>query len=170
MAEVFLSRRDIQKIVKTIGKRISKAIIKTQPEKPIVLLGVMDGAAMFMCDVAKEIEFPVVMLFAKCKSYTGTTRGNIEYEYWPDFDFTGRHVIIVDEIIDTGSTMRSVMEKILKKHEPACIEICGLIKRKNSPCYVDYLGRQVHEDAWLYGYGMDWPDKQNRNLANVYIK
>ena len=168
-SKLFLDRQDIKRIVNTIGDRINKSVVAT-PSNPIVLLGIMDGAAMFMCDIAKQIKHPTVMLFAKCHSYNETSQGRFVFDYWPDYDFTGKHVIIVDEIIDTGNTMREVMQMILKNHEPLKIEICGLIKRAGCPCYVDYLGRQVAPEAWLFGYGMDYPDGMNRNLANIYIK
>lgn len=168
--KLFLDRREIQKIVKNIGSKINKAISKSRTEEPIVLLGIMDGAVMFMCDVAKEIKHPTVMLFTKCHSYKGTTQGGLEFDYWPDFDFSGKHIIIIDEIVDSGNTIRGVMQKIVKNHEPHTIDVCSLIKRKGCPCYVRFLGKQADQGLWLYGYGMDQGQEgMNRNLTNIYF-
>lgn len=165
--KIFLDKNSIQKIVGEIADKINN---NKHIKYPLVLFGVMDGASIFMCDLAKEIKGEVIMLFTKCHSYSETSQKKLIFDYWPNYDFTDKHIIVVDEIIDTGNTIREIMQKILKKHNPRKIEICGLIKRIGCPCHVDYLGGQVSKDAWLYGYGMDYPNHTNRNLVNIYIK
>lgn len=168
MAEVLFDRKKIQSLVSKIAKRINKDHRKH--DKPIVLLGVLGGAAPFMCDLAKRITVPVEMQFLKCHSYEGTKQRSLSFDYWPEYDFSGKDVIIVEDIVDTGSTMREVQQRLLRDNEPRSISICSLLKRKGCSCYIEYMGCQVNEGLWLYGYGMDWPDGLNRNLSNIYIK
>jgi len=166
MDDILLNESQIKRLVSSISRRINK----DYPTEPIIILCILSGASLFACDLVKKIAAPTTLLFAKCSSYKGESRGRLSFDYWPDFDFTGKHVIIVEDIVDSGSTIRQVIERVLKNNEPASYKVCSLIKRQGCPCYVDYLGCQVSKGLWIYGYGMDYPENINRNLVNIYIK
>src|SRR6478735_11792554 len=115
--ELFISEVEIQNKVKELAKQISF----DYKDKLPLILPLLDGAFLFAADLAREITVPCELSFIKTKSYQGTeSTGTIKKLFGLEKDFTGRHLIIVDDIVDTGFTMSSIVNEIQLKN-PASI-------------------------------------------------
>lgn len=163
------SRRRIEKKVNQITHQIATDIRDGEIKDPVFLI-VLDGAMFFATDILKRLsvwEIYPEMSTVKIKSYVSNgkqVKPKVTKDW--DIDLNGRDVIIIEDIVDSGNTLRFLLEKIYHKQTPTSIRVASLLKRKNSPCYVDYLGFIVEKDRWIVGYGLDNNGKQ-RNLADI---
>jgi len=135
---------------------------------PPILICILNGAFMFFTDLVKEIP-DCEIDFIRVKSYDGQKQGKIKFLKNIELDIEGRNVYIIDDIFDTGNTIKSITKK-LKKFKPKSITPVVLIKRKTSP-RIDKLiyGFEI-EDEWICGYGMDDENGLNRNKSYIYFK
>ena len=124
---------------------------------------------MFTADVLKKIEFNCNISFLKLASYDGTTSsGNVKQLIGLNEDLTGRHIIILEDIVDTGNTLESIIKE-LKKSNPASVRVATLLykpeayKKSN---IIDYIGLRIPND-FIVGYGLDY-DGLGRNLPCIY--
>ena len=161
-----LSRAHIQKRVKELANRISK----DYDGKEIVLVGVLKGAFIFLADLVRELTVPAQIAFIRLASYgAGTsTTGRIRITKDIELDIQDRHVLIVEDIIDSGLTIAYLVDH-LKKRGPESIKICALIdkrERRQVQVQVDYAGHVV-DQGFLVGYGLDL-DENYRHLPEVY--
>ncbi len=165
--EKHLSNSDIQKRIKEIGKEISNDFAEKDP----ILLCVLKGAIFFYADLARNLSIMPVMDFLRVDSYDGslTTTGEVKMHYNPTEDLEGRHIIIIDEILDTGMT-ESAIRRMLEKYNPASLNFVTLLrKRKASNVHIklDYCGFEI-PDKFALGYGLDYR-QIGRNLKDVYV-
>jgi len=129
----------------------------------------MKGALFFAADLMRTISIPCTFSYMQAKSYTGTTQTDVEITQMEETDFTGKSIIILDDVFDTGKTLHSACE-LLKKQGPLSIETMVLIdKQKNQhrDFTVDYVLNTV-EDHFLIGYGLDMHEYE-RNLPEIRI-
>jgi hypoxanthine phosphoribosyltransferase len=153
-----LSRAEIQKKVKGLAGRISR----DYRGKEIVLIGVLKGAFMFLADLVRELAVPTQIAFIRLASYgSGTsTTGRIRITKDIELDIHGRHVLIVEDIVDSGLTI-AYLSSHLKQRRPESIRICALIdkrERRKVQVQVDYAGHVV-DHGFLVGYGLDYDEK-----------
>lgn len=162
---LFISEKEILKEVKRIAAQINKDYAGKEP----VFLAVLNGSFIFAADLLKEVSLPCEVSFVKMASYQGvSTTGNIREVIGLNIDLTDRPVIIVEDIVDTGLTMAHMLE-VLKKHNPASIDICTLLL-KPGKLQVDldirYCCMEIPND-FIVGYGLDY-DGYGRNTRDIY--
>ncbi len=136
-----------------------------------LLVGVLKGAFVFMADLARVIELPVEVDFMAVSSYGTATKtsGIVRIVKDLDADLTGRHVIIVEDIVDSGLTL-SYLRKGLLAREPASLEVCALLIKADQqrvPFSVRYIGFEIPPD-FVIGYGLDVAERY-RNLGEIRI-
>ena len=137
----------------------------------ITLLCTLKGAVFFACELAKRITIPVFMDFIQTASYEGTqSTGTVSMKLdVPDEAIEGKHIIIIEDVIDTGRTL-SVVKEMMLKRKPASLKVCSLLDKHE--CRVvsfdgDYIGFTIGND-FVVGYGLD-VDQKYRNLPFVGI-
>ncbi len=149
---------------------VAAAITRDYEGKPLKLVGVLKGSFVFMADLARAIDLPVKVDFIGTTSYQGTTSSGVvritNDLSWP---ITGEHVLLVEDIVDTGLTMKYLLSN-LETRRPASLQVCALL-HKPSRSKVDvpiaYKGFEI-PDAFVVGYGLDW-DGRLRNLPYVGV-
>lgn len=165
--EVLYTEQQIREKVKEMGQKISEEY----KGKELVLIGVLKGSVPFMADLLKEITIPCFMDFMAVSSYGASTTSSGVVRILKDLDFEieGKDVLIVEDIIDTGITLRYLVE-YLKGRKPNSVEIACLLnkqERRKIEISAKYLGFDV-PDYFLVGYGLDFAEKY-RNLPYVGI-
>ena len=164
--EVVVAQKDIAALVKSLGHTINEDH-EHIPEN-LVMLGVLKGAALFYSDLVREIERPVLFDFIEVSSYRNSTRpSDLRLIHGNTTNLEGCHVIIVEDIIDTGQTMNLLLDE-LKKFNPRSIKVCTLLdkpSRREEPVDIHYCGIRI-PDVFVVGYGLDYCGHY-RNLKDV---
>lgn len=165
--EVLISSVDIQEKVREIGERITQDY---EGERPL-LIGILRGAVVVMGDLMRSINLPCEIDFMDISSYGSGTSSSGVVRILKDLeeDITGRHVLIVEDIVDTGLTL-SYLRRSLLARKPASLEICSLLtkpSRRKVELPVKYLGFEV-PDEFVVGYGLDY-DGSYRNLPDICV-
>jgi hypoxanthine phosphoribosyltransferase len=134
----------------------------------LLLVGVLKGAFIFLADLARRLTIPRRVDFIAVSSYDeGTTAGPVRLMLDLREGIEGRHVLVVEDIIDTGATLRYLTD-MLRARKPASLRTCVLVrktKHSNQDFAVDYLGWEI-PDLWVIGYGLDHADR-NRTLPYI---
>lgn len=150
-------------------KRVAADINRDYKGKRPLLLGVLNGAFMFVADLMRNLDIECEISFVKMSSYAGTTTtGAVKQLLGLNESIEGRDVIIVEDIVDTGLTMQSMLET-LKGYNPASINIASLFlkpARLKVPIDVKYSAFTI-PDRFIVGYGLDY-DGLGRNLPDIY--
>lgn len=151
--------------VNTIAKEIEKDYADSLP----VFLPVLNGSFMFAADLMKVIQVPSEIEFINAKSYSGTsTTGVVKVETFFKKPMNGRHIVIIEDIVDTGFTIQKLV-KTLEAEEPASIEVAALLIKPESfevPVNVKYHGFEIGNE-FVVGYGLDY-DGMGRNILGIY--
>ncbi len=160
----FISAKKIAKCVAELGKKITTDYRDKRP----ILLSVLNGSFVFAADLARAIETDCELTFVKLTSYKGTsTTGNVQTVLGLDADLTGRHIIIVEDIVDTGNTLHNFTQELLK-NDPASVEIATCFFKPAAlkyPLSIKYIGFDI-PNKFIVGYGLDY-DGLGRNLPAV---
>jgi hypoxanthine phosphoribosyltransferase len=166
MTELF-NEHDIKIKTKIIGKQI--AADHTGDKTPVVMVGLLNGCFAFYSDLVRAMPIDVECDFMRVKSYVAKNKqGDIQITKDLETPVKGKHVYIVDDIYDTGNTMRAVIEYLEVKH-PASINIVTLLKRKSqdpTPAHA-YHAFEI-DDEWVVGYGMDNDKGHCRNYKSIF--
>jgi hypoxanthine phosphoribosyltransferase len=162
---VLVSRERLQRKVKQIARRVSREYAGKNP----VLVGVLRGSFVFMADLLREINIPVEVDFIAVASYNGGTRssGVVRLNQDLSTNIQGRHVILVEDIVDSGLTL-SYLIKNLKTRRPKSLAVCALLdkkERRQAEVPVKYRGFII-PDRFVVGYGLDH-NQRYRNLPYV---
>ncbi len=165
--KVLLSEEEVDAKIREMGEQISK----DYEGKEVHLICVLRGGSFFMCELAKRITVPVSIDFMSVSSYGGDTKSCGVVKIVKDLDETikGKHVIVIEDIVDSGRTLSYLME-MLKGREPASLALCTLLDkpdRRVVDVNVDYTGFVI-PDEFVVGYGLDYAQKY-RNLPYVGI-
>ena len=168
--EVFvpmISEEEIQTRIKEIGKQISE---EYQGKLPI-LIGVLNGLFLFMSDLVKNITINCEIDFMKLSSYgeAKISSGNVKMLKELNADINDRHIIIVEDIVDSGLSI-SYIEKLLEPYAPASVKVCSLLLKPESLKYqvkIDYIGFEI-PNKFVIGFGLDYAQKY-RNLRSIYV-
>jgi hypoxanthine phosphoribosyltransferase len=167
LGEIIVAEDVLDKRVAELGDELTS----DYEGRPPLLVGVLKGAFVFMSDLARAIRLPVeidVMAVASYGSAT-TTSGVVRIVKDLDSDLSGRHVLVVEDIVDSGLTL-SYLRRSLQAREPASLEVCALlVKEGQQPGKVDlrYVGFQIPPD-FVVGYGLDVAERY-RNLPDVRV-
>lgn len=153
--EILLSAGAIQKRVRELGEAISR----DYAGREVFLVGVLKGAWVFLADLARQITVPASFDFMSVSSYGAATRSSGVVQIIKDIEesIEGRHVIIVEDIVDSGLTL-SYLVSMLKTRHPASLKVCVLLDkpdRRVTPVDLDYVGFAI-PDAFVVGYGLDY--------------
>lgn len=166
LGEVVVAEKDLQRRVEELGAQITA----DYQGRPPLLVGVLKGAFVFMSDLARAIALPVeidVMAVASYGSGT-TTSGVVRIVKDLDSDLAGRHVLVVEDIVDSGLTL-SYLRRGLLARQPASLEVCALLvkeSRQRAPLDLRYTGFHIPPD-FVVGYGLDVAERY-RNLRGVH--
>ena len=163
--EILVSREEIGAMVKQMGSRISEDYAGEE----LVLVGVLKGGFVFLADLMREITIPVDMDLIAVSSYGASTRssGVVRIIKDMDLDLTGKHVLIVEDLVDTGLTLKHLKE-LFNTRSPKSVKICTAFdkpSRRKVDIEVEYKGIVV-PDKFIVGYGLDYAGKY-RNLPDV---
>ncbi len=161
----YLLAADIQARVQQLGKAIKKRYADQNP----LFLGVLNGAFVFAADLLRACDFDCEISFIKLSSYRGTqSTGDVATLIGLEQSIAGRHVIIVEDIVDSGRTMHSLLPD-LEKLGVASAEICTLLLKPDALEFdvdVRYVGFKI-PSKFVVGYGLDY-DELGRNLPDIY--
>ena len=163
--EPFIEYEQIKKRIRLIGIDINVRYADKHP----VFIGVLNGCFMFMADLMKQVHIPCEMSFVKLASYSGTSNGDIKELIGVGMDLTGRHIVIVEDVVDSGNSLKHTMEA-LERLEVASISVCTLLLKPSCLQYdfdnIMYVGFEI-EKEFVVGYGLDY-NGQCRNLPDIY--
>ncbi len=164
---VLITKEEIAKRVKEIGEEITK----DYAGKDVVLVGILKGAMPFLCDLMREIDLPVTLDTMLVSSYGNSTvsSGHVKIRKDLDKDIRGKHVIVVEDIIDTGNTL-SMLLPLLKERGAASVELAVCLdkkERREAQVDVKYIGFEI-PDEFIVGYGCDYAEKY-RSLPDVCV-
>lgn len=167
IAEILIDEKTLKARIQELGEQISRDY---QGKRP-VLVGVLKGAFMFMADLTRHISIPHEIDFMATSSYGAATETSGVVRILKDLDtpISGRHVLIVEDIIDTGLTL-DYLTKILKARNPASLRICTLLdkrERRRIPIPLDYVGFEI-PNKFVVGYGLDFGEIY-RNLPFIAV-
>jgi hypoxanthine phosphoribosyltransferase len=162
---VSIPKETIEKRISELGRKITEDYVGKQP----VFLVVLKGAFLFAADLLRTVQLDCEITFIRVGSYEGTqSTGVVRSILGLSEKVHGRHLIIVEDIVDTGNTMIHLVEE-LKKSEPLDIRVASLLLKPEAlkhNLHVDYVGFSVPND-FLVGYGLDY-DGLGRNLKEIY--
>ncbi|MBN2380108.1 hypoxanthine phosphoribosyltransferase [candidate division WOR-3 bacterium] len=160
-----LTAEEIARRVEELGAEIGEDYAGKNP----LLVGVLKGAWMFLADLTREVSIPHQADFIQVSSYGSGTESSGEVRFLTDLStsIAGRHVILIEDIVDTGLTLSNMVNR-LKERNPASMAVCALLdkpERRETPIKIDYLGFTV-PNKFLVGYGIDW-DERFRHLPYI---
>jgi hypoxanthine phosphoribosyltransferase len=150
-------------------ERLGGQITQDYQGKDLIVVGILKGAQVFMSDLIRKIDLPVQLDYMAVSSYGLSTESSGVVRILKDLDISieGKHVLIVEDIVDSGLTLHYLTEN-LKSRLPASIKLCTLLdkpERRKVDVFIDYMGFQV-PDEFIVGYGIDYAEKY-RNLPYV---
>jgi hypoxanthine phosphoribosyltransferase len=150
-------------------KRLAAEIGRDYRDKRPLLIGVLKGSFMFLADLIRLLDFPLEVEFVRLSSYGGgKSPGRIKLVQAVQTKIKDRHVLVIEDIIDTGRTTAFVLEH-LRQEKPASLKLCTLTdkpSRRQVAVNIDYLGLTV-PNKFIVGYGIDW-DERFRYLPGIY--
>jgi len=162
-----LSAEQIQARVKELGEQISEDYKGKVP----VFIGVLNGAFIFMSDLLKNVDIECEIDFFKLSSYGDSkiSTGNVRLLKELNCDVNDRDIIIVEDIVDTGLSIKYI-EELFSKHTPKSMKVVSLLVKPGSLKYdvkIDYIGFKI-PSQFVIGYGLDYQQKY-RNLSSIYV-
>ena len=163
--EPFIEYSEIKKRIRLIGIDINVQYADKHP----VFIGVLNGCFMFMADLMKQVHIPCELSFVKLASYAGTEQGNIHKLIGVGMDLTGRDIVIVEDVVDSGNSLKHTIEA-LEDLSVASIAVCTLLLKPACLQYdfdnIMYVGFEI-DPEFVVGYGLDY-NGQCRNLPDIY--
>jgi hypoxanthine phosphoribosyltransferase len=165
IGEILVQPDELARRVRALGEEISR----DYAERDLVLIGVLKGAVFFLSDLMRHIDVPCEVDFMAVASYGDSTESSGVVRILKDLDapIEGRHVLIVEDIVDSGLTLQYLMRN-LKARGPASIEVCALLtkpSRRKADVPAKYIGFEI-PDRFVIGYGLDHAER-HRNLPYV---
>ncbi len=166
--EVLLSKEQLAEKVKELGAQITR----DYADKDTVFVGILKGCFVFMADLVRAVDLNRMQVnFMMVSSYGSGTRssGNITIKKDLDIDLRGKHVLIVEDIIDSGNTL-TYLKQYLANRQAESVKICTILdkpSRRETPLVPDYCGFEI-PDAFVVGYGLDY-DEQFRELPDLCV-
>ena len=164
---VLISQADLERRVREMAREIESAYASSDR---FVALGVLKGAVFFMVDLLKQISLPAVVDFFQASSYgDSTVRGELRIKKDIDISIRDADVLIIEDIVDTGYTLRTVLD-LMRWRGARSVKLCALldkVERRQVEVPIDYRGFEI-EDVFVVGYGLDYDDRY-RNLPYIGI-
>jgi len=164
---LYISKEQIDTRVAELGGIINREYADNKP----ILIGILNGSFIFLADLMRHISIPCEVDFYKLSSYGDekVSSGLVTERKMLDASIEGRHVIIVEDIIDTGLSMDYLLKKI-KDQKPASVKVITLLHKPDATRYdvqIDHVGFEI-PTLFVLGYGLDYA-QEGRNLAQIYV-
>jgi len=165
--KIILSPEEITQRIKELGEKISREY----EDKPLVLIGILKGAFVFLADLMRALRIPHVEVdFVRLQSYglSDTSTGEVRITKDVELPLQGKHVLIIEDIVDTGYTLAFLRDHLLR-YKPASVKTCCFIdkaERRQIPVEIHYRAFEIPK-GFLVGYGLDFAEKY-RYLPGVY--
>jgi len=149
-----------------LAKEINRAYQGTTP----ILIAILKGSFMFLADLIRQLSIDIEIEFIELSSYGSSTQssGGVKVIKWLTIDIENRHILLIEDIVDTGLTLSTILEKV-KKYNPASLKVCSLTSkpaRREIKVPIHYLGFEV-PNKFIVGYGIDYSEFY-RNLPEIY--
>tara|TARA_B100000886_G_C20278872_1_gene430287 strand:- start:226 stop:747 length:522 start_codon:yes stop_codon:yes gene_type:complete len=156
--DVLISQEEIQQRVKQLANKIESDYLG----KDLVVICILNGAFVFCSDLIRNLKNSVYVDFMKASSYGDSTvsSGNLKIDLDLKVDIENKHVLLIEDIVDTGLTLTNILDR-LSKRNPASIKLASLLfkeARNKYPVNIDYLGFSI-DDLFVIGYGLDYAGK-----------
>ena len=163
--EISIPKEEIAARIEILGEQITS---KYKDKKPL-FIGVLNGSFIFIADLVRKCNIDCEVAFVRLSSYSGTqSSGKIQTVYGLEMEIENRHLIVVEDIVDTGGTLNYFLS-YLKDQNPSSVELAALLLKPEAlqfPVNVNYLGFEI-PDKFVVGYGLDY-DGLCRNLTDIY--
>jgi hypoxanthine phosphoribosyltransferase len=165
--DVLIDQERLNKRVVELGQELTR----DYQGKELTLLGVLKGSVLFTSDLAKAVDLPLTLEFLGVSSYQGGTETTGEVRITQDVSkpMAGKHIVICEDIIDTGLTMEFLVDNLKARH-PASVKVCSLLEkpaRAKTKVHIDYKGFVI-DDVFVVGYGLDYQERY-RNLPFIGV-
>jgi hypoxanthine phosphoribosyltransferase len=165
-AELYIAASEIEKLCSQLALQINH----DYKEKELILICVLKGSVLFTADLVRKITIPVKIDFVRLSSYGHGTEstGNVQIIKDVSFDLRDKHVLVIEDILDTGTTL-DFFKKHLQASKPASLKIATLLdkpSRRKKAIEADYCGKKI-EDHFVVGYGLDLGEKC-RNYGDIW--
>lgn len=165
--KLYLSKEVIDKRIAELGESINMDYAGKKP----IFIGILNGSFIFLSDLMRHVSIPCEVDFIKLSSYGDekVSSGNITERKELDANIEGRHVILVEDIVDTGLSLNYMLYKV-KEKKPASVSVVSLLHKFEVTKYdvkLDYVGFRI-QNLFVLGYGLDY-SQEGRNLAQIYI-
>lgn len=165
--DVMIDTTTLQAKVNELGAQIAR----DYAGKELTLVGIMKGSVFFLTDLARAIDLPLTIELMGVSSYHGgiETTGEVRITHDVSKPMAGKHLLVIEDIIDTGLTMQFLLENLKARH-PASVKVCSLLEkpsRAKTKVSIDYKGFVI-EDRFVVGYGLDYSEKY-RNLSFIGV-
>ncbi len=165
--EVYLSEVELKAIVSELAVKLNEEYGQYQLE--VILISILDGSFIFMADLVRQLKFPHKIQFVKLSSYEDMeSKGEVEFVLDLRTGVEGKHVVVIEDIIDTGLTIESFITK-LKGRNPLSVKTCTLLSKPdvhNDIVDIHFLGKEIPPE-FVIGYGLDL-NGYGRNLPHIY--
>ena len=163
----YISKEVLDKRIAEIGQDINRDFADKRP----ILIGILNGSFIFLADLMRHISIPCEVDFIKLSSYGDekVSSGKITERKELDANVSGRHIVLVEDIVDTGLSLSYMVNKMKEKH-PLSVSVISLLHKAEATKYdihIDYVGFQI-KNEFVLGYGLDYA-QEGRNLAQIYI-
>lgn len=165
--KIYITKEQIDERINQLGNKLDKEF---EGKKPI-FIGILNGAFIFLADLMRHVSIPCEVDFMKLSSYGDekVSSGQVTELKHIDAKIEGRHVILVEDIVDTGLSMNYMVKRI-KENSPASVSVCTLLHKKEATKHdvqLDYVGFEI-PNAFVLGYGLDYA-QEGRNLSQIYV-
>lgn len=168
---ILISQEDLERRVAEMAEEINRDFAERGPDDDsLVCIGVLKGSVFFLVDLLKKLTFPVKVDFFQTASYgSGTVAGEVRIRKDVDLPIRGKDVLLIEDIVDTGHTIRTVLG-LLRFRGAKSVRLCALldkVERREVDVPIDYCGFPI-EDLFVVGYGLDF-DERYRNLPYIGV-
>ena len=165
--EILFTQEDLKAITKELGEKVTR----DYKDKKLYLVTILKGAVVFLTDFMRNVDLPCEVDFMVVSSYGSgvTSSGNVKIIKDLDVPLEDKDILIVEDILDSGNTLKFVVDMIKKRH-PKSVEVCALLdkpSRRIADIQAKYVGREI-PDEFVVGYGLDYAQKY-RNLPYVGV-
>lgn len=165
--KIFITKDQIDERMKQMGAQLDKDYDGKKP----IFIGILNGAFIFLADIMRHVSITCEVDFMKLSSYgdAKVSSGEVTELKHIDAKIEGRHVILVEDIVDTGLSMNYIVKRI-KENNPASVSVCTLLHKKEATKFevqLDYVGFEI-PNAFVLGYGLDYA-QEGRNLSQIYV-
>ena len=167
--EKAINEKDLDIKIKILAKKINDE--HRNDSTPVVLVCILNGGFMFFSDLVKQITIPIEIDFIRCKSYYGKKQGDLVVTKDLETKIKGKHVYLVDDIFDSGNTMKAVSKFVQVKEPKSVTPVVAIYKENGDFDKVLHILKQDTDslfDPLYIGYGMDDENGHNRNLSTIY--